>query len=80
MTYQTNPYNILQNGLILLQLNPACAVRLDPQARDHGWLYVKGSENQWVTHRKLDSNEIEEAYDQFADMTVFNGTNVRGQF
>ena len=77
MTYETNPRNVLPNGLTLLQVNPECAARLDPKARDHGWLYVKGADGQWVTHRKLDDAEIEEAYDQAADMAVLHGTKVR---
>jgi hypothetical protein len=58
--------NMLPNGLTLLQTNPDCAARLDPEARDHGWLYIKGADGQWVTHRKLANTEIEEAYDQVA--------------
>lgn len=77
MTYETNPRNVLPNGLTLLQVNPDCAARLDPQARDHGWLYIKGADGQWVTHRKLSDAEIEEAYDQAADMAVKHGTKVR---
>lgn len=77
MTYKTNPRNALPNGLTLLQVNPDCAARLDPQARDHGWLYIKGADGQWVTHRKLATAEIDEAYDQAADMVVKHGTKVR---
>lgn len=36
VTYKTSPYNILPNGLTLLQVNPDCAAQLDPQARDYG--------------------------------------------
>ena len=53
------------------------AIIADPQARDHGWLYVKGADGQWVTHRRLEAIEIEEAYDQAADMAVLQGTKVR---
>lgn len=77
MTYETNPRNVLPNGLTLLQTNPDCAAQLDPTARDHGWLYVKGADSQWVTHRKLADSEIEEANDQAADMVVKHGTRVR---
>ena len=75
--YETNLRNVLPNGLTLLQVNPDCAVSLNPQARDHGWLYVKGADGQWVTHRRLEAVEIEEAYDQAADMVVLQGTKVR---
>lgn len=77
MAYETNPRNVLPNGLTLLQVNPDCAAQLDPQARDYGWLYIKGPDGQWVTHRKLHTGEIEEAQDQAADMAVLQGTKVR---
>lgn len=74
---QIYPRNVLPNGLTLLQVNPDCAAQLDPKARDHGWLYVKGADGQWVTHRKLEAAEIDEANDQAADMAVRQGTQVR---
>ena len=77
MPYATNPYNLLPNGLTLLQVNPDCAARLDPKATDHGWLYVKGPDGQWVTLRELSTSEIEIAYDQSNDMAVLQGTKVR---
>ncbi len=75
--YIIDPRNHLPNGLTLLQVNPDCAARLDPKARDHGWLYIKGADGQWVTHRRLSMDEIETAYDQSADMKVLQGTKVR---
>lgn len=75
--YVTTPRNLLPNGLTLLQQNPDCAARLDPEARDHGWLYTRGPDGQWVTSRKLSDAEIETAYDQAADMAVLHGTKVR---
>jgi hypothetical protein len=75
--YYQDPYNLLPNGLTLLQVNPDCAVRLDPEAKDHGWLYTRGADGQWVTMRKLSDGEIEAAYDQAADMAVLQGTQVR---
>ncbi len=77
MDYKITPRNVLPNGLTLLQVNPDCAAQLDPKARDHGWLYVKGADGQWVTHRKLEAAEIDEANDQAADMAVRQGTQVR---
>ena len=77
MDYKFTPRNVLPNGLTLLQVNPDCAAQLDPKARDHGWLYVKGADGQWVTHRKLEAAEIDEANDQAADMAVRQGTQVR---
>ena len=77
MSYGINQRNVLPNGLTLLQVNPDCAVRLDKEAKDHGWLYIKGADGQWVTHRKLSDFEIEEAYDQASDMVVSHGTKVR---
>lgn len=77
MTYTKNPHNVLPNGLTLLQQNPDCAVRLEPSAKDHGWLYTRHPDGQWVTMRKLSDAELETAYDQAADMIVLQGTNVR---
>ena len=77
MSYMVLPYNVLTNGLTLLQINPDCAVKLDPEAADHGWLYVKGPDGQWVTYRKLSGAELEQAYDQASDMAVLQGANLR---
>jgi hypothetical protein len=77
MEYQTNPYNVLPNGLTLLQQKPDCAAQLQVGKRDYGWLYVKGPDNQWVTHRMLSMDEIDKANDQAADMAVLQGTRVR---
>lgn len=75
--YRQVPMNLLPNGLTLLQQNPDCAARLEPDAKDHGWLYKRGADGQWVTLRKLSDAEIETAYDQAADMAVLQGTQVR---
>lgn len=77
MNYATITFNHLPNGLTLLQINPDCAVQLDPSARDFGWLYAKGADGQWVTQRKLSPEEVETAQDQAADMAVLQGTKVR---
>ena len=77
MTYITNPRNVLPNGLILLQQNPACAASLDTRANDYGWLYILNQDKRWVTIRKLSNDEIEIANEQASDMAVLNGTNVR---
>jgi hypothetical protein len=75
--YFQQPRNVLPNGLTLLQVNPDCAARLDCSAKDHGWLYTRGPDGQWVTLRKLSDAEIETAWDQAADMAVLQGTKVR---
>lgn len=79
MNYRTDAANLMPNGLTLLQQNPDCAARLDPSAKDHGWLYTRRVETdwRWVTLRKLSDAEIETAYDQAADMAVLQGTQVR---
>jgi len=78
MEYQTNPYNVLKNGLTLLQENPHCAANLNVGENTYGWLYTKGPDGQWATSRKLSPGEIEMACDQAADMAVLQGTKVRG--
>ena len=75
--YTYVPRNVLLNGLTLLQTNPDCAIQLDPSSNDYGWLYIKGADGQWVTHRKVDGIELDFAHDQAADMQVLNGTKVR---
>lgn len=79
MSYEPIPMNLLPNGLTLLQQNPDCAARLDPESKDRGWLYTRRAETdwRWVTLRKLSAAEIETAYDQAADMVVLQGTRVR---
>jgi hypothetical protein len=76
-TYIQNPFNVLPNGLTLLQQNPDCAAQLDSRDKSYGWLYIKGADGQWVTGRKLSDAEIETAHDQAADMAVLQGTKVR---
>jgi hypothetical protein len=75
--YIDRPRNVLPNGLTLLQVNPDCAARLDVEAADHGWLYTRGPDGQWVSLRKLAAQEIETAWDQASDMKVLQGTKVR---
>lgn len=77
MDYEFMPRNVLPNGLTLLQTNPDCAAQLNKDARDYGWLYVKGADDQWVTHRKLEAIEMVSAYDQEADMVVLQGAKPR---
>ena len=75
--YQHTPFNVLSNGLTLLQVNPSCAAQLDASDKHYGWLFVKSPDGQWVTQRKLSDGEIEIAHDQAADMSVLQGTKVR---
>jgi hypothetical protein len=77
MDYEVMPNNVLPNGLTLLQTNPDCAAQLNQDARDYGWLYVKGADDQWVAHRKLEAIEMVSAYDQAADMVVLQGKKPR---
>lgn len=69
--YYQEPRNVLPNGLTLLQINPDCAADLRQGSSYFGWLFTRGPEvDQWVTARKLTQREIEDAYDQAADMRV----------
>ena len=77
MTYTNKPRNVLSSGLTLLQVNPDCAAQLNIDSKDYGWLYIRNSDNKWITYRKLKQSEIEEANDQAADMVVLHGTKVR---
>lgn len=75
--YINNPFNVLANGLTLLQQNPDCAAQLSCAAKDYGWLYTRGADGQWVTARKLSDGEIETAHDQATVMAVLQGAKVR---
>lgn len=69
--------NILKNGLVLVQQNPDCAVDLKSDSRFYGWLFVRGPEGQWITHRELTALEIMQAEDQRDYGIVQQGTKVR---
>lgn len=69
--------NSLPNGLTLLQVNPDCAVDLRTDSPTHGWLFVRGGDAQWVTYRKLEGVEFDQAWDQSVDGYVMQGTKVR---
>lgn len=69
--------NQLPNGLTLLQVNPDTAADLDCKSRTHQWLFVRGPDNQWVTHRKMTPTEFDQAWDQSVDGHVMQGTKVR---
>ena len=68
--------NTLDNGLVLLQQNPDCAVDLSG-GKAHGWLFVRGPDGQWVTHRKLAEWEVMQAEDNRDQGIVIHGTKVR---
>lgn len=70
--YITEPHNITETGLTLLQINPLRAADLRQESSYFGWLFWRHPDGQWVTERKLDKREIEEAYEQAADMSVLN--------
>ena len=72
-TFIPEPRNVLPNGLTLLQVNPDCAVSLSSNKRDYGWLYVRGADHQWMTHRKLSEVELRQAHDQAEDMVILQG-------
>ena len=68
--------NVLPNGMILLQKNPDFAVDLTG-GKQHGWLFCRGSENQWVTCHKLANWEIMQAEDQRDAGIVIHSPNSR---
>lgn len=72
--YITEPHNITETGLTLLQINPDRAADLRKDSRFFGWLFWRHPDCQWVTERKLESAEIEEAYDQASDMAVLDAS------
>lgn len=66
----------LPNGLTLLQKNPDFAVNLTG-GKNHGWLYSKHPDGQWVTNRKLAPWEIMQAEDQRDNGIVIQSPGVR---
>jgi hypothetical protein len=68
--------NVLPNGLILLQVNPHCAVELRPEHQQYGWLFHKIND-RWVTVEKLSGLDLRQAQEQAEDMHVKQGTKVR---
>ena len=57
----------------MLQINPERAAELRRKSQFFGWLFWRHPDGQWVTLRKLDPSEIQEAYDQSEDMMVLDG-------
>jgi hypothetical protein len=72
--YTQEPRNVTAEGLTLLQINPERAAELRQESQWFGWLFYRHPDGQWVSLRKLDSREIEEAYEQSADMNVLDAT------
>ncbi len=77
-TYITEPRNVTETGLTLLQINPERAADLRQESSYFGWLFYRHSDGQWVTLRKLEKTEIEEAYDQADDMQVLDAASKGG--
>jgi hypothetical protein len=65
--------NIIENGLILLQISPNKAVDLSG-GRLHGWLFYQHPDGQYVTERKLEGWEIMQAEDQRDSGIVIDGS------
>lgn len=74
--YIQEPRNITETGLTLLQINPDLAADLRQESSYFGWLFWHHPDGQWVTSRKLSPAEIEEAYEQSADMNVLDAGQV----
>jgi len=59
------------NGLTLLQINPDVAIDLRRESETVGWTFIKDG-TKWIKYRLLDSNELDNAQDQLADMAILD--------
>lgn len=71
--YSQDPSSILGGGMHLLQINPPMAVNM-AKGDDFGWLFSKAEDGSWAKERKLSEREIDEAWDQVADMAVLDAS------
>jgi hypothetical protein len=70
--YITEPRNITETGLTLLQINPDRAADLQEGSQFYGWLFWHHPDGQWVSERKLTPRELTDAFDQASDMRVLD--------
>lgn len=70
--------NLVGHGLTLVQINPNLAVELRGDHPRFGWLFYQHPDGQYVSLRKLSGFEIEQAYDQAADLRVLDAGARRG--
>lgn len=75
--FETIERNIVGAGLTLVQIHPDRAVDLRPDSRTFGWLFYRHPDGQFVSLRKTEPLELEQAYDQAADMSVMLGPNAQ---
>ncbi len=61
------------NGLTLIQINPDIAIDVRNKSENYGWIFEK-EEEKWKKLRKLDANEIDQAWDQISDMAVLDAS------
>ena len=76
--FETVERNIVGTGLTLVQIYPDRAVDLRPESKTFGWLFYRHPAGQFVSLRKIDSIELEQAYEQSADMRVMVGPEMPG--
>lgn len=76
--FETVERNIVGTGLTLVQIYPDRAVDLRQESRTFGWLFYRHPDGQFVSLRKIDSIELEQAYEQSADMRVMVGPEMPG--
>ena len=53
--------NILDNGMVLVQVNPERACELSKDSQWYGWLFMHHPDGQWVSCKKLNEEEIKKA-------------------
>ena len=74
--FETIDRNIVGTGLTLVQIYPDRAVDLRHESKTCGWLFYRHPDGQFVSLRKIDQIELDQAYYQAADMSVMIGPEV----
>ena len=74
--FETIDRNIVGTGLTLVQIYPDRAVDLRHESKTFGWLFYRHPDGQFVSLRKIDQIELDQAYYQAADMSVMIGPEV----
>lgn len=77
--FETVERNIVGTGLTLVQIYPDRAVDLRKESKTFGWLFYRHPDGQFVSLRKIEPLELEQAYDQAADMSVMIGPEVHSK-
>lgn len=82
--YISEPYNQVDPGIYLLQINPAVFINLN-HGSDYGFLLkhkdvsvgLKNMSGKYEKIKKLDPDEISHAYDQISDLIIIDAKKLK---